>query len=802
MRIFTFILFLLFPTLFYAQQLSYSRARVYLDQQPLSSLLQTGVNVDHGTHRAGYIENDFSNQELQLMTQAGFRYEVLIPDVVEYYQRSNRTATEQAKSAPPSCGIGGSSSTNPVYATPSNFSLGSMGGYFTYPEMLAQLDSMAAKYPNLISARQAINPNDLTHEGRPIYWVKISDNPNLNEAEPQTLYNALHHAREALSLSQLIYYMWYLLENYDNDPNIQHLIDNTELYFIPCINPDGYIYNQTTNPNGGGMWRKNRRNNGGGTYGVDLNRNYGYQWAYDNVGSSGSPSSDTYRGPSAFSEAETRNVRDFALSHNFVMAINYHTYGGLLVYPWAYNGYETADSLYYRPFGNLMTQFNGYLTGTGTTTVGYNSNGDADDWLYGEQTQKNKILSMTPEASSGFGFWPPSTEIINLCNETLWQNLSYAYLLLNFGQAKDQSAPLLTQTISPISYQLTRYGFSAGSLTVGINPISSNISTVGNPKNYTLGQLQATTDSIALILNSGIPNGASVVFELYVDNGAGLVFRDTITKTFGSYQVLLNDTGNNMNNWTNIGTTSNWQSTTSSFYSPSSSITDSKTGNYANNTQSEILLNRVIDLRGISDASLNFWAKWDIEDNYDYVQVAAAGNNGVFQPLCGLYTQTGSAYQDPGQPVFDGQQGTWVQEDMSLNSFLGDSAVFIRIRLKSDQWLNYDGFYFDDLRVNLLSGTLSSTEPIRRNYPLLGQSQPNPAKSQVYIPFDLEGISNDNLQLQVVDLLGRVMASENIANNSTGVHLTVSDWSAGTYFYQIVGDGIQSAPKKLVIDAN
>lgn len=797
MRISTLLFLLLFPALFYAQQVQYSRARVYLDNKPLQTLLETGVTLDHGNHRAGYIENDFSSGELQILSQSGFRYEVLIPDVVNYYQTQNENAIENTKSNASSCNVIGAS--NPVYAVPNNFSLGTMGGYLTYQEMLNHLDSMASKYPHLITTRQAVNPNDLTHDGRPIYWVKISDNPNLSEAEPQALYNALHHAREALSLSQLIYFMWYLLENYDNDPNIQHLIDNTELYFIPCVNPDGYVHNQTTNPNGGGMWRKNRRNNGG-SYGVDLNRNYGYHWAYDNIGSSGNASSDTYRGPSAFSEPETRNIRDFAITHDFVLAINYHTYGGMLIYPWAYNGQETADSTYYRPFSSLMTKFNGYITGTGTTTVGYNSNGDADDWLYGEQTQKNKILSLTPEASNGYGFWPPSTEIVNLCNETVWQNLSYAYLLLNFGIAEDKSSPLLTQILSPIQYDLTRYGFASGSLTVGINAISTNIATTGIPKNYTLNQLETSTDSIALILNSGILDGEQVVFELYVDNGAGLVFRDTISKTFGAYQSLLNEAGDNLNNWTNIGTASNWQTTSSTYYSPSSCITDSKTGNYANNIQSEILLNQSIDLRGAGDAALNFWAKWDIEDNYDYVQVAAAGNDGIFYPLCGQYTQQGSNYQTPGEPVFDGQQNTWVQENMSLNDFLGDSAVVIRIRLKSDQWLNYDGFYFDDLRVNVLMNSLVSTDVIRRNYPLLGQSRPNPASEQVYIPLQLEGISTTGLQLRITNILGKLMTQVPLQNNQTGLHIELRDWPAGTYFYQIMGSDFQSEPKKLVVE--
>ena len=136
---------------------------------------------------------------------------------------------------------------------------------------------MYTLYPDLITVRDSID-TFLTHEGRPVQWVKISDNASTSESEPQVLYTALHHAREPESMTQLIFYMWYLLENYGSDDEVTGLVDAKEMYFVPMLNPDGYVENQTEDPNGGGLWRKNKRNNGDGTYGVDLNRNYGYEW--------------------------------------------------------------------------------------------------------------------------------------------------------------------------------------------------------------------------------------------------------------------------------------------------------------------------------------------------------------------------------------------------------------------------------------------------------------------------------------------------------------------------------------------
>ena len=243
-----------------------------------------------------------------------------------------------------------------------------MGGYHTYAELLTVLDDMKAKFPNLISERQAIGEY-LTQEGRPIYWLKIGVNPDIDEDKPAILYNALHHAREPNSLAQMIFYMWHLLENYETDEEVKYLMENVELYFIPCINPDGYVYNETTNPQGGGFWRKNRRiNEGGQTFGVDLNRNYGFNWGIDDTGSSTNSASDVYRGTTPFSEPETQAVRDFCVQHQFKIALNYHAFSNLLIIPWGFDNSLTPDDATYRALGNKMTEQNNYLIGTGLET--------------------------------------------------------------------------------------------------------------------------------------------------------------------------------------------------------------------------------------------------------------------------------------------------------------------------------------------------------------------------------------------------------------------------------------------------
>ena len=270
----------------------------------------------------------FLTTELTIARENGFKFDILVDDLEQHFLTQNNLKT-------PLRNLDCDNSAE-TYQTPVHFNdpAGSMGGYFTYQEVLDELDQMKALYPNLITAKANIS-NFLT-QGQPdnsvtpsiggngIKWVKISDNPDASEPEPQILYTAIHHAREPMSLHQLIFYMWYLLENYDTNPEIQSIVDNTELYFVPVVNPDGYLYNEKTNPNGGGFWRKNRRNNGNGTFGVDNNRNYEFfidgnpnNGMWGGEGSSGNPDSQVYRGSSPFSEVENLAIKWFVEQHNF-----------------------------------------------------------------------------------------------------------------------------------------------------------------------------------------------------------------------------------------------------------------------------------------------------------------------------------------------------------------------------------------------------------------------------------------------------------------------------------------------------
>jgi len=773
-----------------SQQL-YHRVKIYTPDNSIQKLGALGIEIDHGDIRPGvWLVTDLSEQELQTVKNNGFDTEIMIHNVKQFYMDQNESASfPSQKINAASC----NNSSSPTYPAPANFSLGTMGGYFTYQEMLDNLDSMAAAYPSLITIRQPIG-SGTTIEGRPIYYVKISDNANFDESEPEMLYTSLHHAREPGGMAQLIYYMWYLLENYGSDPELTYIVDETELFFVTCVNPDGYLFNEATDPNGGGMWRKNRRLNPGGSMGVDLNRNYGYNWGFDNSGSSPTGSDETYRGTAPFSEPETQLIQDFVNSRQFQIALNYHTFGNLLIYPWGYDyNIYTPDSALFVSYGELLTTYNSYTFGTGNQTVGYIVNGSSDDWMYGEQTAKPKIFSMTPEAGDGsFGFWPPSSQIVDICQDNMYQNITAALLLGPYAKVNETSASLFASNTEYSYYSITQLGLdTTGSYTVTMNPVTPNIIFTGTAKNYSgLTLMQQVLDSIEFQVTPSINYGDLVTYTISLDNGV-FTRTDTINRIFGAPVTVFSNSGNSLSGW-NPG---QWGLSSSIFLSPPSSITDSPIGNYSDNTTNTLQLTTGIDLSNALIAKLRFHARWEIEPGYDYVLVQATDNNGTsWTSLCGKYTKTGSSFQVSGEPLYDGFQTSWVEEEIDLGMFAGSSNLMIRFLLASDAWLNYDGFYFDDMNVQIIT---PSTTSINENNGLAFYIYPNPASNNVNVSLGKPAGNKD--LIRIIDITGRQIFVKELTPSTNLITLKTTELSKGVYFVEYDRDGLTKT-KKLIVE--
>ncbi len=752
----------------FAQE-KYSRVKIFTGETGIEKLAAAGIDVTEGLIKKNvYFETDLSESEISKIKSLGLPVSVEIEDVASFY--AERAAAEKNLKI--------SRDRDEEWPVPANWEYGSMGGFYTLQEVLDELDSMVALYPNLITPRTAVSDDTLTHEGRPIWWVRISDNPNVNEDEPEVLYTGVHHAREPMSVQQMIWYMWYLLENYNNDDEIKTLVDNTEMYFVPVVNPDGYEYNHTTNPNGGGMWRKNRRDNGDGTYGVDPNRNYGYEWGHDNSGSSPNSGDATYRGPYAFSEPCIKNMRDFSNEHDFLLALNYHSYSNLLLYPWGYTTNVTPDNDLMHSYAVLLTKENNYTYGPSSTTI-YPTNGDANDWMYGEQTTKGKTLSYTPEIGNyNDNFWPPVSRIIPLCREQMWQNITAAHLVGKYAVLTDRSPILTDETENYALFNIKRLGLTdCNDFKVFITPVDNNIISVGDTLHfYDMEIMEEHFDSIQYVLRPDIESGTKFQYLLSVDNG-DYVSSDTITKYFGTEIIIFSDDCENMDNWTS----STWDITTESYTSPAHSITDSPYSDYNNNETSIITLDSTLDLRNSPVAFLRYKAKWAIEAGFDYVQIMAKEvGSGNWTPLEGKYTRLGSSNQDEGEPLYDGIQNGWISEEVNLQQFAG-KEINLRFKLKSDTYVTDDGFYFDDFSVSVVSNSVGVNEN-RSDNDVKISLFPNPAKETLNIFISERAKLNSSVKMQIFSVSGKEVKTFYYSETGSVLQIDISDLQKGVYF--------------------
>ncbi|GAB4286889.1 MAG: hypothetical protein Kow0098_02650 [Ignavibacteriaceae bacterium] len=697
--LFTFLIIILVSSFTPAQ--NYKQVKIYInDKDDIARLYEAGLQFDHYLFtKDNAIKVFISDEEFGLLKNTPFNYEILIDDWKKFYSELPKLTESEKRDfinrSKDQFNVGG-------------FGFGSMGGFYTLDEVYAELDTMFMLYPDIITQRYQVGTSI---EGRAIYAVKISDNPTISEDEPQAHFNALIHAREPQGMMTVLYYMYYLLENYGTDPEVTYLVNNREIYFVPVINVDGYEYNRITDPNGGGMWRKNRRNNGG-SYGVDLNRNFGYQWGYDNIGSSPYPSDETYRGTAPFSEPETQAIRDLCESNNFKTTFNYHTYGNLLLYSWGYINQVTPDNDIFEDYCSDMSQYNGYVYGNSPSVL-YEVNGSSDDWMYGEQTTKEKIIAITPEV--GDWFWPSQSEIFPLAQENLQPNLYLTWASgefvypgnFNFDHEYFNPGDVVNVTIEPVYNK----GLSdASDISIELSSASPLITITSSSIN--VGSIPARsqvnpTDPLSFSISPSAPADQSIQLVFSIFSGTDLMRSDTIQIITGTPVFAFADTTNDPTVlWTITATPANphWEATNFSYYSAPNSYTDSKNGDYSNNATVTMTLTNPVDLTSYNNPKLSFWTKYDIENNWDYGQVQVSTNNGAtWTAVEGIYTNPGTgSFQPNGEPLYDGVQNDWVKEEIDLAPFISDQFK-VRFRLRSDGFVTRDGWYVDDISVYVYS---------------------------------------------------------------------------------------------------
>jgi len=627
-----------------------------------------------------------------------------------------------------------------------DFEYGSMGGYYTWNEIVENLDELFEDYPNLVAEKISIGQ---TLEGRDIWALKMSDNPNIDEDEAEVLYTGLHHAREPMSYMNLFYYMNWLVENYGTNQLASDILNNRELWFIPAFNPDGLVYNQQIAPNGGGMQRKNMRETCNGTAdGIDLNRNYSFMWGLDDTGSSPNGCDETYRGTGPFSEPETTAMATFVGEHNFPIALNYHSYSNLLIYPFGYtydNPMNEDDLNTFIEIGEELVSINGYELGAGPDLL-YPVNGEACDWMYGV----HGIFAYTPEVgSSQDGFWPSTNRIIPLCEENLYAN---QYLALVAGSSYslntsvDQENFIQGQTY-PLNISVSNSGLSDSAGDVHID-ITSSDNLNFELSEIILEELESGEDlDLGAItyfeVASSTPEGSIEQITINVYDDYNVVSSNSIFILIGQPEVLINDEFEQQNLWivganNDDATAGIWERAipnptyddNGQIIQPDFDHTDNGqfcfvTGNEVSNNDTEFgygdvdggkttLLSPIYDLSEYSTAAISYW-RWYVNSaagganpGNDVWRVDASNNGGsTWYSLeetnnnSNYWTRHQFIFNEDTLPLSNQMQFRFIAEDISYDGDSGSGGSIIEAALDDFKILvfndtilgdaNYDG---------------------------------------------------------------------------------------------------------------
>ncbi|CAK77282.1 unnamed protein product (macronuclear) [Paramecium tetraurelia] len=310
---------------------------------------------------------------------------------------------------------------------------------------------------------------------------------NFTQQKPMMLITSLHHSREVASLQMNIYLFLYILweVEHEKNPFYINMITHNCILIVPFVNIDGYSEIEAEF-NKRNLLPKTRKNlnrtilcsEEGELAGVDINRNYGYQFAYDNIGSSDDPCDEAYRGSVAFSEKETQAIKYVVENYNVKMAMNLHSFGNKWLLPYSYGKEELdKDGIPYKIYEDFKQngRFQGhYKIGHAQELIQYTANGEAADWMLskgiiaicpelGEQTYSNILANFFPDQEKTLQLFqtefPPLIDFINY--------LPFKPVIKNFYQYSQDDVQRLTKTLSENQYlvdiECVNQGVSSGS---------------------------------------------------------------------------------------------------------------------------------------------------------------------------------------------------------------------------------------------------------------------------------------------------------------------------------------------------
>uniref|UniRef100_A0A182PB06 Zinc carboxypeptidase A 1 n=1 Tax=Anopheles epiroticus TaxID=199890 RepID=A0A182PB06_9DIPT len=282
--------------------------------------------------------------------------------------------------------------------------------YHSLEEIHAWLDKLASEHGEveLLDAGRS-------HQNRTLKGVKLS----YGEGRPGVFLEGGIHAREWISPATVTYILNELVNS--KDPQVRALAEKFDWYVFPNANPDGYVYTFQVNR----LWRKTRKAYGPFCYGADPNRNWDFHWAEQ--GTSNNACSDTYAGPQAFSEVETRSLSAFVetLRGKLGAYIAFHSYSQLLLFPYGHTGehspnHQDLDEIAEATVKSLAQRYGTKYTYGNVYDAIYPASGSSVDWSYGVQDIKIAYTyELRPDGGAWNGFVLPPNEIVPTGEETL-----------------------------------------------------------------------------------------------------------------------------------------------------------------------------------------------------------------------------------------------------------------------------------------------------------------------------------------------------------------------------------------------
>ncbi len=723
-------------------------------------------------------------------------------------------------------------------------------GYHTYPQIINIMQQLTATHPDklhMVNLGQswgaiyaAAGNSNYSHFDHDIWAIRLSSNAAEEQDKPSFYFLGALHAREPISAEVTIAILQHLLDGYGTDPEITHIVETSQIWFVPVINPDGHkLVLDQINTN----WRKNiRDNNNNGIMnvtgnnpadGVDLNRNFGHHWNY--IGANDNVTSLVYHGPGAFSEPESSIFRDFLASHHFIAGISYHSYGELVLYPY---GYMTAQ---YSPDAHQLDELavamaqttpsqqagqDHYLPGPAWGL--YPASGNSEDWSYGMEG----ILAFTFELGTTF--------IPNAANVAIIKqnNLQAAKVLLN-RKNRAMLTGKVTDSITRQPLPATIYVHGIDDYPVWRTPIKAN-QTFGSYYRFlppgewqvsyifdgyetanaivTISDTEVTVNNVALndagigdvslIIYDGLMQGIEGVKLSFPQNDIVDYYSDAMgivsmpDFACGHYFIRLEKAGyesvemflelqpetytfyltnsalyfDGFEDGMNNWQSSSWNTTTNNPYTGSYCLSDSP-NNYPNNQTRYCQFVPIIDLTGALSVNMQFYTRYDIALDGDFAAVQISTDGTTWQTL----------------DYFNGTQTEWILKSYNLNHLIGQ-GIRIRFMMSATYTGNAAGIYIDEFRLYLNYFPVSAENAIHAVPKPQMTVYPNPFNPHASIRLSIPGNtipkagSAQPYRLDVFNLRGQLVTTLHDNYLTSGEH--TFHWNSKDSSRQSVASGV------------